>query len=105
MAEKKNADDRPVTHQELDGLMTAIKAEFDLIREEMATKKDLERFATKKDLERFATKEELAEVKRLQGRTLEIVEGIDAWFKQWHTIPSDVKRLKADVFELKLKVK
>lgn len=60
--------------------MTAIKAEFNQIREEMATKQEL-------------------------GRVLEIVQSIDAQLKEWHSIPSNVKRLNADVFELKLKVK
>lgn len=41
--------------------MMDVLAEFyqNIIKPEMASKKDLERFATKKDLERFATKEDL----------------------------------------------
>jgi hypothetical protein len=69
-----------VTALHFDSAMTAIKQTFDQIEERMATKDQL-------------------------ARVLEIVQSIDERLKEWQTIPGDVDRLKADVFELKLKIK
>jgi hypothetical protein len=45
--------------EENEKLLDSIISTIAVIRDEMVTKNDLERFATKEDLERFATKEDL----------------------------------------------
>src|SRR5437868_8339517 len=50
------SDQRP---EENRNLLNSIAATVETMRDQMATKEDLNRFATKEDLERFATKEDL----------------------------------------------
>lgn len=72
--------DQPVTQGEFQPLMTAIKAEFNQLREEMASKEQL-------------------------GHVLEIVQSIDARLKEWRDIPERMANVETDVFKLKVKRK
>src|SRR2546430_3487223 len=48
-------------------LLNSIAATVETMRDQMATKEDLERFATKEDLERFATKDDFDSLREQVG--------------------------------------